>query len=89
MPIARQQAIMELARHVGRVTVDGLAAHFEVTPQTIRRDLTVLRLETRLQRLAQSEERLQRATYDDGCAGRQRGVAGGSGDSLTHCRRGR
>ncbi len=35
----RQEEILELARVAGRVTVDGLAAQFSVTPQTIRRDL--------------------------------------------------
>jgi DeoR family glycerol-3-phosphate regulon repressor len=39
---ARQEAIAELARQHGRVTVDGLAAHFDVTPQTIRKDLNDL-----------------------------------------------
>ena len=38
----RQQAIMEIARDAGRVLVDDLAERFEVTPQTIRRDLTEL-----------------------------------------------
>ncbi|MEM7742571.1 MAG: DeoR/GlpR family DNA-binding transcription regulator [Pseudomonadota bacterium] len=35
----RHQEILEVARSTGRVTVDGLAEQFEVTPQTIRRDL--------------------------------------------------
>lgn len=38
----RQSDILELARQRGRVDVDGLASHFEVTPQTIRRDLNDL-----------------------------------------------
>ncbi len=38
----RQQEIVEIARETRRVTVDGLAARFGVTPQTIRRDLTEL-----------------------------------------------
>ncbi|MCP3971699.1 MAG: DeoR/GlpR transcriptional regulator [Rhodobacteraceae bacterium] len=36
----RQPDILDVARREGRVTVDGLAARFEVTVQTIRRDLT-------------------------------------------------
>lgn len=38
----RQNEIVTLARSSGRVTVDDLAARFEVTPQTIRRDLNEL-----------------------------------------------
>lgn len=38
----RQNAILELARQEGEALVDGLAERFDVTPQTIRRDLNVL-----------------------------------------------
>jgi DeoR family transcriptional regulator, glycerol-3-phosphate regulon repressor len=38
----RQHSIVTLARSVGRVSVDELAARFDVTPQTIRRDLNEL-----------------------------------------------
>lgn len=38
----RQREIVEIARRTGRVTVEGLAARFGVTPQTIRRDLSEL-----------------------------------------------
>lgn len=38
----RQPDILEIARSAGKVTVDGLAAHFGVTVQTIRRDLSEL-----------------------------------------------
>ena len=38
----RQQQIMASARETGQVTVDGLAQSFDVTPQTIRKDLNVL-----------------------------------------------
>jgi len=38
----RHQEIVETARLVGRVGVDELAARFEVTPQTIRKDLNEL-----------------------------------------------
>jgi len=38
----RQNEILSLVRVVGRVAVDELSARFEVTPQTIRRDLNQL-----------------------------------------------
>lgn len=38
----RQQQILTLARQSGSVTVDDLAVRFEVTPQTIRKDLNEL-----------------------------------------------
>ncbi|ORE96271.1 DeoR/GlpR family DNA-binding transcription regulator [Acuticoccus yangtzensis] len=47
----RQDAIVALAREQGRVTVDGLALHFDVTPQTIRRDLNDLAARQILQRV--------------------------------------
>jgi DeoR family glycerol-3-phosphate regulon repressor len=39
---SRQNDILSLARTVGRVEVDALATRFDVTPQTIRRDLNDL-----------------------------------------------
>src|SRR4029078_1851179 len=38
----RQHEILLLARQAGKVTVDGLAERFDVTPQTIRKDLNDL-----------------------------------------------
>jgi DeoR family transcriptional regulator, glycerol-3-phosphate regulon repressor len=38
----RQQQILTIARKVGNVGVDDLSTHFEVTPQTIRKDLNEL-----------------------------------------------
>jgi DeoR family transcriptional regulator, glycerol-3-phosphate regulon repressor len=38
----RQADIIALARETGRLDVDALAAHFSVTPQTIRKDLNEL-----------------------------------------------
>ncbi len=38
----RQTDILEIARRDGRVTVESLASHFDVTPQTIRKDLNDL-----------------------------------------------
>ncbi len=47
----RQHDILCLAKQHGRVEVDGLAAHFDVTPQTIRRDLNELCEDGQLQRV--------------------------------------
>ncbi|MGG7565406.1 DeoR/GlpR family DNA-binding transcription regulator [Rhodovulum sp. DZ06] len=47
----RRPEILEIARRDGRVTVDGLAAHFGVALQTIRRDLADLAEEGRLERV--------------------------------------
>jgi len=49
--IARQNTILEIARQSGRVLVEELADRFDVTPQTIRKDLNELcdkRLLTRI-----------------------------------------
>lgn len=47
----RLPEILDIARRDGKVTVDGLAAHFDVTLQTIRRDLTVLADDGKLERV--------------------------------------
>lgn len=47
----RLRDIQIIARRDGRVTVDGLAAYFDVTMQTIRRDLTELADQGKLQRV--------------------------------------
>src|SRR6478752_4116729 len=47
----RHSEIIQMAKDNGRVLVDDLATHFEVTPQTIRKDLNDLcdqRLLTRI-----------------------------------------
>ncbi len=46
----RHQAIIELVNQQGFLTIEALAKHFEVTPQTIRRDLNQLDEEHRLKR---------------------------------------
>lgn len=46
----RQADILEIAKNQGRVTVEGLAAHFEMTPQTIRKDLNEMCEQEVLQR---------------------------------------
>nr|WP_319249791.1 DeoR/GlpR family DNA-binding transcription regulator [uncultured Celeribacter sp.] len=47
----RQPEIIDIARREGKVTVDGLAEHFGVTLQTIRRDLTELAESGKLERV--------------------------------------
>ncbi len=47
----RQIDILEIARRDGRVEVEGLAEHFGVTPQTIRKDLNELCDLEKLQRV--------------------------------------
>ena len=47
----RQIDILDIARREGRVEVESLAAHFAVTPQTIRKDLNELCDLEKLQRV--------------------------------------
>jgi DeoR family transcriptional regulator, glycerol-3-phosphate regulon repressor len=47
----RQEAIIARAKLKGRVLVDELVAHFGVTPQTIRKDLTDICASGKLQRI--------------------------------------
>jgi DeoR family glycerol-3-phosphate regulon repressor len=47
----RQKEILDLARKEGKVTVDGLADIYDVTVQTIRRDLSELAESGRLERV--------------------------------------
>jgi len=47
----RQPEIIDIARREGRVTVEGLAARFGVTPQTVRRDLGELAEAGKLERV--------------------------------------
>ncbi len=49
--VFRHSEILDIARRDGKVTVEGLAAHFGVTLQTIRRDLTDLAEAGRLERV--------------------------------------
>ncbi len=47
----REREILDIARTEGKVTVEGLAAHFNVTVQTIRRDLNEMANAGRLERV--------------------------------------
>lgn len=49
--VFRHPEILEIARREGKVSVEGLATHFGVTLQTIRRDLTELADAGRLERV--------------------------------------
>jgi DeoR family glycerol-3-phosphate regulon repressor len=65
--IERQSTILDIARQAGRVTVDELAARFEVTPQTIRKDLNELcdrRLLTRIHGGAILSSGVENVGYD-------------------------
>ena len=46
----RQNQILEMIQQKGFVTIDELVAHFQVTPQTIRRDLNQLATEDKISR---------------------------------------
>jgi DeoR family transcriptional regulator, glycerol-3-phosphate regulon repressor len=63
----RQNEIVALLREAGRVTVEDLAAHFDVSPQTIRRDLTEMseaRVITRVHGGAIVASSVQNLAYD-------------------------
>lgn len=47
---ARQELIVELVKSRGFLSIDDLAVHFDVTPQTMRRDINSLAAEKRLRR---------------------------------------
>ena len=64
----RMQDILAIARELGRVSVDDLAARFAVTPQTIRRDLAELCDSRRLTRVhggAMLVSGVENLAYDD------------------------
>ncbi len=67
MLISRQNTILDIARQSGRVMVDELAQRFEVTPQTIRKDLNELcdkRLLTRIHGGAILSSGVENVGYD-------------------------
>ncbi len=51
MIATRHAAILQIAKQIGRITVDDLAARFEVSPQTIRKDLNDLCARRQLSRV--------------------------------------
>jgi len=67
MSEARQAAILDLIRETGQVGVDDLVARFDVTPQTIRKDLNQLsdmRLLTRTHGGAQLASSIENTSYE-------------------------
>ena len=66
----RQQAIVEQARAAGRVEVSALAQQFEVTPETIRRDLTALERHNLLHRVHGGAIPVDRLGFEPGVADR-------------------
>lgn len=63
----RQEQILDLARQSGRVAVEELAARFDVTPQTIRKDLNDLcdrRILTRIHGGALLSSGVENVAYD-------------------------
>lgn len=67
MLAARQNTILEIARLSGRVTVEDLSSRFDVTPQTIRKDLNDLcekRLLTRVHGGAILSSGVENVGYD-------------------------
>ncbi|OUS28874.1 DeoR family transcriptional regulator [Gammaproteobacteria bacterium 45_16_T64] len=47
---ARHEQIVELVNAKGFVSIENLAAHFDVTPQTMRRDINTLAVDNRVRR---------------------------------------
>ncbi|GHF05084.1 DeoR family transcriptional regulator [Amycolatopsis deserti] len=66
----RQQHIVERARSVGRVDVSWLAANFNVTMETVRRDLTVLERQGVLRRVHGGAIPVERLGFEPGLADR-------------------
>jgi DeoR family fructose operon transcriptional repressor len=67
----RQQAILDQARSAGRVDVLSLATRFEVTPETIRRDLTTLERQRLLRRTHGGAVPVERLDFEPGLADRE------------------
>ncbi|HEV8650826.1 MAG TPA: DeoR/GlpR family DNA-binding transcription regulator [Actinomycetes bacterium] len=66
----RQQRIVELARSAGRVDVAALVAEFEVTAETVRRDLTALERHGVLRRVHGGAIPVERLGFEPGLAAR-------------------
>jgi DeoR family fructose operon transcriptional repressor len=66
----RHAAILELARAAGRVDVGVLAAEFSVTPETVRRDLTLLERRGLLRRVHGGAIPVERLGFEPGLPAR-------------------
>jgi DeoR family transcriptional regulator, fructose operon transcriptional repressor len=68
----RQQLIGERARGEGRVDVASLALEFAVTPETVRRDLTVLERHGMLRRVHGGAVTVERLSFEPALSARSR-----------------
>ncbi len=71
----RHAAILEKARSDGRVDVGELAALFDVTPETVRRDLTLLERHGLLRRVHGGAIPLERLGFEPGLSDRDAAMA--------------
>jgi len=71
----RHAAIIELARSNGRVDVTELAAQFDVTPETVRRDLTSLERHGVLRRVHGGAIPIERLGFEPGLTARDASMA--------------
>jgi DeoR family transcriptional regulator, fructose operon transcriptional repressor len=71
----RHAAILEKARSDGRVDVGELAAYFDVTPETVRRDLTSLERHGLLRRVHGGAIPLERLAFEPGLSDRDAAMA--------------
>lgn len=67
----RQQQILAVARRDGRVEVTGLARDLDVTPETVRRDLTVLERHGRVRRVHGGAIPVERLGFEPAFADRE------------------
>ena len=72
----RHQQILELARAEGRVDVNSLARDLDVTPETIRRDLTALERHGLVRRVHGGAIPVERLGFEPGLADREGLLAG-------------
>ena len=71
----RHAAILERARNGGRVDVAELAAEFDVTPETVRRDLTSLERHGFLRRVHGGAIPVERLGFEPGLSARDQAMA--------------
>lgn len=71
----RHAAILERARNNGRVDVGELAIDFDVTPETVRRDLTSLERQGLLRRVHGGAIPVERLGFEPGLPARDRAMA--------------
>lgn len=72
----RHQRILDIAREAGRVDVVTLAAQLDVTPETIRRDLTALERHGLVRRVHGGAIPVERLGFEPGIAQREGVLAG-------------